>query len=328
MDVRGTKIIGARLNGVVLLMLERPAIEPAHKEVIDADEDLDESDATQPRIQFSKGTVDEFVLGSGANATDVESLADGLGVKLREEIEQISAACFLDEAQRHKLQLAGKGDIKRFVGRVKRLRDALEKTASIDSFQQFRDWIEPLGREGEILTHMFGDGIFGKGSLFDKAQKTSLSVEQLEQCAVPGPRRGRAPEFPLEGWLNAPRPDYRGKPYLIHFWSGSPGPSLQELTKLKQLSSEGACIMGVHVLMAPEFAIMNAIREADLRYPILSPTQASSSGYLNIEGCRLEGLPYCIVVDRNGLVAADGALSASLLNKIQRLRDAERSTKQ
>lgn len=320
----GSIFLIARLNDVNLLMRgTNPENEPAVEEAVEEDDhpQNDEMVRPQPTIQFQNGTLEEFIFGKGSGWTTAQSVDRELKVVLRDAIERVDAACQLTPQQRKKLELAGRGDIQRFLDRVERLKAAFQQNESIRTPEQFREWVTPLGREIEALRRMLGDGVFGKKSLFDKTRNGILSGEQSDQVALLRTRGSKVPSIPVGGWLNGDAPDYRGKPYLIHFWATGSALSLQDLPTLTKLASEGASIVGVHALNAPEFAIKDIIRKERLPYSTLPATHAAWSSYFKIDGCPVQSLPYCIVVDRNGFVAAHGALSTSLLEKFQRLRN-------
>lgn len=189
----------ARLNGVFLIM---QGANPENERVVDEDVEGDanaqddEMIRSRPTIQFSNGTLDEFVFGKGAGSTTAKSVDGELKDALHNAIEKVDAVCQLTPPQRRKLELAGRGDIKRFLDRLDRLKAALQQPESIRTTRQFRDWVTPLGQEGETLRRMLGHGVFGNNSLFDKTRKFILSSEQSEQSALPGPRASRVPDIP------------------------------------------------------------------------------------------------------------------------------------
>jgi hypothetical protein len=81
---------------------------------------------------------------------------------LQSTIERAARAHRLTEAQRAKLRLAGRGDIKRFFDQVEERRSAFE----IDR-RSFRTGHAALQRLGD-LSQIYHEGPFGNGSLFVK----------------------------------------------------------------------------------------------------------------------------------------------------------------
>jgi hypothetical protein len=205
----GSQYTIARLNDVMIYYCtpnsanERPV-----------DEALEEPDDAQdheifrqpPRIEFQGGIFDEFGFGSGPGLKTMESAAEPLGVVLKKEIERLHAAAPLAVEQRKKLELAGYGDINRVVHRMHRLKSNLEHTETVLTSSLFRDWVVPLVQEAQALGRLLDQGPFGDGSLFAKTLNT---IE---------PRGSQVPDIPQDGWINGAVPDYKGKPYLIHFW--------------------------------------------------------------------------------------------------------------
>lgn len=81
---------------------------------------------------------------------------------LRIKIEALAARHRLNGAQREKLRLAGRGDIKRFFDQVEERRRAFEKER-----QNFRSGLAAL-RRLDAMVQIYHDGPFGDGSLFAK----------------------------------------------------------------------------------------------------------------------------------------------------------------
>lgn len=309
-DPVGIQYTAARLNDVIVVFCAKSGGERAVEAVPDGNEGADEHEVIDqaPSIEFQGGIFDTFAFGSGPGSKTIESAAEALKIVLRKEIERVHEAAPLAEEQRRKLELAGRGDIKRFLDRMTRLKARLEQTESILTASQFRDWVGPLAEEAETIGRMLDTGIFETDSLFDK---TRQAIE---------PRGSQAPDIPQEGWINGAAPDYNGQPYLIHYWGTFVGSSRQDLQTLKQLAAEGACIMGIHPSSVAAEKIAGVIQDEGLPYPTLAATHRALPSYLNIDGCRVKSVPYCIVVDRNGFVAAHGKLSSALLAKFQELR--------
>jgi hypothetical protein len=109
--------------------------------------------------QISRWKLTHF----GANVAPVDDLA----AKLAAQLAELEQECGLTDVQRKKLELAGRGDIKRFLDRL--------DNAS-------RDWEagevpHNVALELAALDELLSTGIFGEGSLFDKILSTTLSNE-------------------------------------------------------------------------------------------------------------------------------------------------------
>ena len=93
--------------------------------------------------------------------------------RLELELDWIEASCKIDAAQRNKLRIAGRGDIKRFFDRMsdlkRRYRQVKGKPAELARLQQALSAI----KRGT------SDNLFGETSLFCKTLLAVLSSEQL-----------------------------------------------------------------------------------------------------------------------------------------------------
>jgi hypothetical protein len=101
-----------------------------------------------------------------------------LDLLLRSKIEAINAICELTSTQYDKLDLAGRGDIKRFFDRVEKLRDNFRDSGTTGIVTQ------DMAHETGLLQLLVRDGqFFGEGSLFAKTMRRSLTAEQFERIA-------------------------------------------------------------------------------------------------------------------------------------------------
>ena len=108
------------------------------------------------------------------------AVSAGAGVELRVHFETrlegrlnaLQSTCHLTEAQRKKLQLAGRGDIKRFMDRLDPIvKDSVHTTAV--EMQELTAKMRDLQNTA--------DGLFDAGSLFSKTLVTTLSQEQVAE---------------------------------------------------------------------------------------------------------------------------------------------------
>jgi hypothetical protein len=105
----------------------------------------------------------------GSAAVKAAECRDSLGLLLAARIDQANRQRPMTEAERRTLQLAGQGDIKRFLDRVLEIRGEEGSTGFVR--------IE-VGQYQAFLAHLrglqmtFRSGPFGEGSLYAKALKT------------------------------------------------------------------------------------------------------------------------------------------------------------
>ncbi|HEX3450071.1 MAG TPA: hypothetical protein VHS97_17590, partial [Isosphaeraceae bacterium] len=91
---------------------------------------------------------------------------------LTRRVARIAHQCALTEVQKKKLLLAGRGDIKRFFDRVEEMRAKFDRDADDRAeLVQFRDEIRSL----RVVS---SEDLFGKGSIFSKVFKSTLTAHQ------------------------------------------------------------------------------------------------------------------------------------------------------
>ncbi len=101
-----------------------------------------------------------------------------LNDELAARLKPVVTRCSLDESQKEKLQLAGRGDIKSWFDRVENLR--LQVTAE----RLTGPALSVLVRQMSALNYERRNGLFGKGSLFRKTAMSTLSNEQIQEFAA------------------------------------------------------------------------------------------------------------------------------------------------
>ena len=94
---------------------------------------------------------------------------------LAARVEKIARQCALTEVQKKKLLLAGRGDIKRLFDRVDEMRANLKGDA--DDQKKLTEFLAEM----RLLRIDASGDIFGEGSIFAKALKTTLTVVQTAQ---------------------------------------------------------------------------------------------------------------------------------------------------
>jgi hypothetical protein len=119
------------------------------------------------RIVISDRNIDAWIYGNESRGRD------WLETSLKQRVDEVGKVCRLSDSQVEKLNLAGKGDIQRFEGRVAELK-AHCQTGAI----QPRDWNE-IFQKTQPLRLQLQRGLFGSGSLFHKTLLTTLRPEQM-----------------------------------------------------------------------------------------------------------------------------------------------------
>jgi hypothetical protein len=124
--------------------------------------------ASMTREQFHQW-IDQVALGSEDGLpvarTDLETVLDL-------KIEYLERTCAITAMQKRKLQLAGRGDIKRFFDRVADHRQRYEEVK--DSQQE----LGKLETEIQSLAKLRGKPMFEEGSIFKKTLSRLLSADQ------------------------------------------------------------------------------------------------------------------------------------------------------
>jgi hypothetical protein len=123
--------------------------------------------------------LDAYVDGAGLVVTTRAETADGVGKRLEKfleyELQIIDHHCKLTDAQKQKLQLAGRGDIRRLSEGI------AERTTQLTAAGNDEKKVKELCREIERLQRSIQSGPFGKGSLFRKGLEMTLTAGQLVQ---------------------------------------------------------------------------------------------------------------------------------------------------
>jgi thiol-disulfide isomerase/thioredoxin len=130
-----------------------------------------------------------------------------------------------------------------------------------------------------------------------------------------------APALPANGWLGGRPPKTGGKPYLLHFWAAWADGCKEDFPALKQLSADGAIVLGIHPAETPADIVARIIKDEEFSYPtLLAPAHEPDQTDQRIAGFPVWQFPYCVLVDAQGKIAAHGSLDPGLLAKFAELR--------
>jgi hypothetical protein len=116
---------------------------------------------------------DRYFFGPHRDATTARSLLES---RLKLRINTIHQLHHITKDERKKLELAGRGDIKRFFDRVEEARERFQRAAKVGI--PLHQAVEDLG----ALRNHFETGLFDEGSLSDKTLKTILRRKQWSQA--------------------------------------------------------------------------------------------------------------------------------------------------
>jgi hypothetical protein len=141
----------------------------------DADEPEEAAAPAPParqRVRISARQFDRLLFG---NEGDSESARRIIEARLKSRIGFVDQLCGITRDQRKKLELAGRGDIKRFFDRVEKLREQILDAADIDR-------LRGLIVEAQELGKVFRQQLFADESIFAKTLRVTLDREQSARC--------------------------------------------------------------------------------------------------------------------------------------------------
>jgi hypothetical protein len=156
----------------LFLALALPLAARAQQQPLDEDEPEAAVDQNQMMVNQFNGwtdeTFDQWVFGSRTPAAAKTRLASLLAF----QIEDVDRTCGLTDAQKLKLELAGKGDVKHLYDRV------AEKKRKFQEVKNDRNKIGNIYSEIQPLQNSFNSGPFDEGSIFFKAIISTLDDAQ------------------------------------------------------------------------------------------------------------------------------------------------------
>jgi hypothetical protein len=169
--IGGKPVESVVINSVVLVFGELAV----------ADAPIGQPPTQKQRVIVFSGTFDELVYGSGSSATDFQARLDN---RLKLKLDEVKRIAGLTDAQRQKLELAGRGDLKRFAERAEKLRATCESYAEIADLNQFQKWTKELRSEANALQNFYSTtGPVDVDSIMFKTMKTELTADQVAKYA-------------------------------------------------------------------------------------------------------------------------------------------------
>jgi hypothetical protein len=144
----------------------------ARAQVPDDEDELEAQLPAQRNFIIDESNFDMWVFGNSRNgATALARLETVLHLKIAE----LDRAVRLTKLQKQKLELASRGDIKRFFDKVEEKRKAFQLVRNDQ--QKFGEFYQQL----QPLQQTFNQGLFGDDSLFAKTVKKTLDRGQVAQ---------------------------------------------------------------------------------------------------------------------------------------------------
>ncbi len=150
-----------------------PIVDPAADVEPAADEDAPPAPAP---IIPEEDSFDDWAFGGEAGARRFREQLDGL---LEKKLRGVDTLFVLTEPQRKKLQLAGKGDIRRVLELVDRARDEYAR-ARADAGR-----LAELQKDLKLIELRITDGLFEDRSLFTKTLRKMFDDRQLTRKPAP-----------------------------------------------------------------------------------------------------------------------------------------------
>lgn len=132
-----------------------------------------------------------------------------------------------------------------------------------------------------------------------------------------------APPFPKGEWINS-KPmtwaDLAGKVVVLDFWSTTCGPCRADLPKMNEYNKlrnkTNVVVIGIHSAGRDTAAVKEFVKVNKLEYPIFveirGDAQDVSFGRL-FDGFAVQGIPYAVIVDKNGKIGHPGSSMLDLV---------------
>jgi hypothetical protein len=166
----------------------------ASRRLIDFEVAASNQEPAQMRASIAPGVLDHFIFGEGRATIRMR-----LDSRLAHRIASVDQNCRLANAQKERLELAGRGDIKRLFDRVDALQPEFHEDQVVDD-RELQSWALTLSVHAADIRRTHRAGIFEDGSLFAKTLKTTLTANQAAAYAAAPPT---PPEGSLVRWVDA-----------------------------------------------------------------------------------------------------------------------------
>ena len=142
----------------------------------------------QQAARLTEPQIEQMIFRQDRNAARAR---ERLATELARQIEVVDRVCKLTEAQRNKLNLMGRGDIKHFFNRFEPIK---QEAPSIDrTAPEFRERWREISLEINALRTTLQIGLFNADSLFSKSLSNTLTSEQLARYDANAASKGLAP---------------------------------------------------------------------------------------------------------------------------------------
>lgn len=163
-----------RLARIAALLAALAACPAARGQEFDDDDDAADAEvAINPHMAvYTDDNFDQWVFGGGKGAATVRASFDAL---LAMHLDEIDRACGLSDAQKAKLRLAGRGDVKRIFDVY------AEKKKKFQVVKADQNRINEVLQDIQPLQAIIAAGPFGEGSLFVKTLGKTLEPAQNER---------------------------------------------------------------------------------------------------------------------------------------------------
>jgi len=135
----------------------------------DADDEEEGEAARVERFEVSERAFESWVFRYGETAQTIRAQLES---QLKLQIDDVDRIVKLADGERQKLELAGRGDIKRYFEEVEVLRGRF-RTLRTD-----REKINDIWKEIQPLQLKLAAGLFGEGSIFRKSLGRTLTPEK------------------------------------------------------------------------------------------------------------------------------------------------------
>ena len=158
------------------------------------EEEVENNAVVQPAqavFMMTDDQFDQWVFGGPRNSRAGRNKLDSL---LTLQVDDVARMCTLSEAQKKKLLLAGRGDIKRFFDKVEEKRKKFAKVKNDQTkFNEVYQELVPLQA-------VLNSGLFGDGSIYSKTIRRVLSERKTRGTSRSSRTRTGSAIEPRSSW--------------------------------------------------------------------------------------------------------------------------------